>query len=156
MLMPVLVSSLMPMSSSGIYAKLWMISLVMVICIFFFMRVQVRERREEWENVCSSYNTVCPNFFKMANIKGQCHEIFYSVLFIKQLLLVPSDKPKKDFDFFRIFKKLFVFIIDSPVCPPQLSWDSSLYSSLGSHFGHRGVVLLILRSVPQTLMGLLF
>jgi hypothetical protein len=63
----------------------------------------------------------------MANIKGQCHEILYSVLFIKQLLLVPSDKPKKDFEIFRIFKELFVFIIDSPVYSSQGNQDFSLY-----------------------------
>ncbi len=32
---------------------------------------------------------------------------FYSGFFIKQLLLVPPDTPRKDFDFFRIFEELF-------------------------------------------------
>ncbi len=34
-------------------------------------------------------------------LKGQCHEIFYSGFFIKELLLVPLDTPRKDFEFFR-------------------------------------------------------
>jgi hypothetical protein len=35
------------------------------------------------------------------------------VFFIKQLLLVPLDMPRKDFEFFRISKELFVFVIDT-------------------------------------------
>ncbi len=35
------------------------------------------------------------------------------VFFIKQLLLVPIGMPKTDFEFFRIFAELFVFVIDS-------------------------------------------
>jgi hypothetical protein len=35
--------------------------------------------------------------------------------FIKQLLLVPKGMPGNDFEFFRIFMELVVFVIDSPV-----------------------------------------
>jgi hypothetical protein len=45
---------------------------------------------------------------------------------------------------------------DSPVYSPPGSWDSPVYSSPGSRFGHRGVILLILRSVQQSLKGLSF
>ncbi len=40
---------------------------------------------------------------------------FYSGFFIRNLLLVPLDTPRKDFKFFRRFKELFEFVIDSPV-----------------------------------------
>jgi hypothetical protein len=38
--------------------------------------------------------------------------------FIKQLLLVLLDTPRKDFDFFRLFEELFVFVIDFLVYSP--------------------------------------
>jgi hypothetical protein len=42
----------------------------------------------------------------------QCHEIFSSlVFFIKQLFLVRIGTPRNDFEFFRIFVELFVFVI---------------------------------------------
>ncbi len=37
------------------------------------------------------------------------------VFFFKQLLLAPIDKPSNDFDFFRIFAKIFDFSGASPV-----------------------------------------
>ncbi len=37
------------------------------------------------------------------------------VFFIKHLLLVPLDTPRKDIKFVQIFKELFAFVIDSPV-----------------------------------------
>ncbi len=37
------------------------------------------------------------------------------VFFFKQLLLAPVDKPSNDFDFFRIFAKIFDFSGASPV-----------------------------------------
>jgi hypothetical protein len=58
---------------------------------------------------------------------------FTLVYFIKQLLLVPLDMPRKDFKFFRIFEKLFVFLINSPVYSIPGSRDSLVYSPLGSH-----------------------
>jgi hypothetical protein len=45
---------------------------------------------------------------------------------------------------------------DSPVCSAPGSWDSPVYSSPGSCFGHLGVILLILRSIQQSLKGLSF
>ncbi len=45
---------------------------------------------------------------------------------------------------------------DSLVYSPPGSWDSPVYSSSGSHFGHRGVISLILRSIQQSLKGLSF
>ncbi len=84
-------------------------------------------------------------------LKGQCHEIFYSGFFIKQLLLFPSDMPRKDFEFFRIFMKLFICVIDSPVMNTLGSRDSPVCSSLGIHFGHP-----ILRTTQQSLKVLSF
>jgi hypothetical protein len=54
------------------------------------------------------------------------------VFFIKQLLLFLLDMPRKDFKFFWIFKKLFVFVIDSPVYSLPGSRDSLVSSPLGS------------------------
>ncbi len=49
------------------------------------------------------------------NIPGiQCHEIFFTQVFsIKQLILVPLDMPRSDFEFFGIFAELFIFVINS-------------------------------------------
>ncbi len=54
------------------------------------------------------------------------------VFFIKHLLLVPLDTPRKDFKFFRIFEELIEFVIDSPVYSLPGSRDSPVYSSPGS------------------------
>jgi hypothetical protein len=44
-------------------------------------------------------------------VKGQSNEIFYSCFFfIKQLILVPKDMPKSDFEFCRIFMELDICI----------------------------------------------
>jgi hypothetical protein len=56
---------------------------------------------------------------------------------MKQLLLVPLDMHIKDFEIFWIFKKFFVFIIDSPKYSPPGGRDSPDYRI---HF--RGVVTL--------------
>ncbi len=49
------------------------------------------------------------------SVKGTVSRDFSCpVFFIKQLLLVPIGKPRNDFEFFRIFVELFVFVIDSP------------------------------------------
>jgi hypothetical protein len=45
-------------------------------------------------------------------LKGQCHEVFRLHCFIKQLLVIPIDTPKKYIKLCRIFADLFVFIID--------------------------------------------
>ncbi len=67
-------------------------------------------------------------------LKGTVSRDFLTlVFFIKQLLLVPLDMPKKDFEFFWLFNKLFVFVIDSPVYSLPGSWDSPVYSPPGSH-----------------------
>ncbi len=48
--------------------------------------------------------------------------------FIKQLLLDPLDMHGNDLEFFGIFEKLFVFVIDNPVYSPPGSGDSLVYS----------------------------
>ncbi len=58
-------------------------------------------------------------------------DFFPLVFLIKHLLLVPLDTPRKDFEFFRIFKELFEFVIDSPVYSPPGSWDSPVVNTLG-------------------------
>jgi hypothetical protein len=66
-------------------------------------------------------------------IKGTVSRDFLTlVFFIKHLLLVPLDTPRKDFDFFRIVEELFEFVIDSPVYSLPGSRDSPVYSSPGS------------------------
>ncbi len=44
----------------------------------------------------------------------------------------------------------------NPVYSTSGNWDSLVYSSLGSLFGHWGVILPILRSIKQSLKGLSF
>ncbi len=48
------------------------------------------------------------------SVKRRCHELFYSVFFFftKQLLLVPLDLHREDFECFRIFEEIFIYIID--------------------------------------------
>ncbi len=59
---------------------------------------------------------------EMKSAKTQMSRAFLTlVFFVKHLLLVPLDMPRKDFKVFRIFEELFEFVIDSP-----------LYSLLGS------------------------
>ncbi len=66
-------------------------------------------------------------------LKGTVSRVFLTlVFFIKHLLLVPLDKPRKDFELFRIFEELFEFVIDSPVYSLPGSQDSPVYSSPGS------------------------
>jgi hypothetical protein len=40
-------------------------------------------------------------------------DFFTQVFSIKQLILVPLDRPRSDFEFFGIFEELFIFVIDS-------------------------------------------
>jgi hypothetical protein len=47
-------------------------------------------------------------------LKGQCHEIFCLLFFIKQLLVLVVT-PRKNFEFGRIFVEVFLFVIDSRV-----------------------------------------
>jgi hypothetical protein len=42
-------------------------------------------------------------------------DFFILFFFIKHLLLVPLDMPRKDFKFFPIFEELFELVIDFPV-----------------------------------------
>jgi hypothetical protein len=60
------------------------------------------------------------------------------VFFIKQLLLVPIGKPRNDFEFFRIFMELFVFVIDSLVMNTPGSRLESL--RLGNFCKHKSHV----------------
>jgi hypothetical protein len=72
-----------------------------VLCLQYLLTV--------WTNMtfCLSLNDI---------FKGTVSRDFSCpVFFIKELFLVPIGKPRNDFDFFRIFVELFVFIIDSPV-----------------------------------------
>jgi hypothetical protein len=66
------------------------------------------------------------------DLKGQCHEHFYWFFFFIKQLLVPLDMPRKDLEFLRFFKELFVFVINSPVYSPPRSRDSKVYSPPGS------------------------
>ncbi len=82
-------------------------------------------------------HTVNPSIYQPAHlvhaVKGTVSRDFLTlVFFIKHLLLVPLDMPRKDFKFFRIFEELFEFVIDSPVYSLPVSRDSPVYSSPGS------------------------
>ncbi len=46
--------------------------------------------------------------------RNRVTRLFVSVFLFKQLLLVPVGTSSNDFEFFRIFMELFVFVIDSP------------------------------------------
>jgi hypothetical protein len=66
-------------------------------------------------------------------LKGTVSRDFLTlVFFIKHLLLVPVDKPGKNFELFRIFEELFEFVIDYPVYSLPGSRDSPVYSSPGN------------------------
>ncbi len=59
------------------------------------------------------------------DLKGQCHEILVSGLFIKQLLLVLIGTYRKDIKFCWIFVELFLFVIDMMNTPSRwinLQW----------------------------------
>jgi hypothetical protein len=78
-------------------------------------------------------------------VKGTVsRDILTLVFFIKYLLLVSLDTPRKDFEFFRILEELFEFVIDSPVYSQPGSRDSPVYSPPGAEtrqcIHHRGVV----------------
>ncbi len=61
----------------------------------------------------SQWSALAPNFVSV--LKGTVSRDFScQVFFIKHLLLVPIGMPRTDFEFFRIFLELFVFVIDSP------------------------------------------
>jgi hypothetical protein len=62
-------------------------------------------------------------------LKNSVTSIFYCVFLIEQIFLVPLAPPRKDFEFFRIFDEIFVFVINSLVYSPQRSRDSPAYSS---------------------------
>ncbi len=71
-------------------------------------------------------------------LKEQCHEIFcVRFFFIKHLLLVPIGMPRIDFEFFRIFVELFVFVIDSPAMnTPGSRLESFRFGSFCKHKSH--------------------
>ncbi len=59
------------------------------------------------------------------------------VFFIKHLLLVPIGTPRTDFEFFRIFVELFVFVIDSPAMnTPGSRLESFRFGSFCKHKSH--------------------
>jgi hypothetical protein len=73
------------------------------------------------------------------NLKEQCHEIFRVrfFFFIKHLLLDPISMPRTDFEFFRIFVVLFVFVIDSPAMnTPGSRLESFWFGSFCQHKSH--------------------
>jgi hypothetical protein len=72
-------------------------------------------------------------------IQGQCQNFFFTLsIFTKQLLLAPLDMSRKDFKFFRIFKELFVFVI-----------NSSVISTLGSQPKKTGLQkILLVQNTP--------
>jgi hypothetical protein len=73
-------------------------------------------------------NTKCEQRcnYENADLKGNVTRFFDSGFSIKQL--VPLYTSRKDFEFFRIFEELFVFVIDSPLYSQPGSRDSSFYS----------------------------
>ncbi len=61
-----------------------------------------------------------------STLKGTVSLEFVSVFSLNEFLLVSSHMPRKDFEFYRIFVELFVFVID-PLPPgeqPAMSRDS--------------------------------
>ncbi len=59
---------------------------------------------------------IVQGYIVLCSFKGTVSRDFSClVFFIKQLLLVSIGKSRNDFEFFRIFVELFVFVIESPV-----------------------------------------
>ncbi len=62
---------------------------------------------------------------------------FVSGFFIKQHLLVPIGMPRNDFEFFRIFVELFVFVIDFPAMnTPGSRLEYFRFGSFCEHKSH--------------------
>jgi hypothetical protein len=59
---------------------------------------------------------------------AKLYEVSLVFFVIRQPLLIPLDMSRKNFEYFRIFEELFVFVIDSLVYSPPGSRDSPLYS----------------------------
>jgi hypothetical protein len=74
----------------------------------------------------------------MPPMKGTVSRDFLCpVFFIKHLLLVPKGMPRTDFEFFRKFVELFVFIINSPAMNTLGSkLESFRFSSFCKHKSH--------------------
>ncbi len=74
----------------------------------------------------------------LTDLKEQCHEIFrFPFFFNKQLLLFPICMPRNDFEFFRKFVELFIFVIDSPAMnTPGSRLESFRFSSLCKQKSH--------------------
>ncbi len=87
-----------------------------------FKGMELKEADETYEGERQVKGTVSRDFLTL---------VFF-IFFIKHLLLVPLDMPRKDFEFFRIFEELFEFVIDSPVYSLPESRDSPMYSPPGS------------------------
>ncbi len=62
------------------------------------------------------------------DFKGTVSRDFLACFFIKLLLLVHLYLTRRDFEFFRMFKELFAFVIDSLMYSPPGSRESLMYS----------------------------
>jgi hypothetical protein len=67
--------------------------------------------------------------FRSFRLKGQCREILSSGFFHETTFPSPVDMSRKDFEFFRLFEELLVFLINFLVYSPPWSRDSQVYSS---------------------------
>ncbi len=81
---------------------------------------------------------ICHYTVLINTVKGTVSGDFLcQVFFIKHLLLVPIGIPRADFEFFRIFVKLFVFVIDSPAMnTPGSQLESFRFGSFCKHKSH--------------------
>jgi hypothetical protein len=70
-------------------------------------------------------------------LKGQSNEIFDSCFFIKQLILIPTDMPRSDIEFRRIFVDLFVLEIPKNRLPLMRTKRKHLYNVHYQHFKRR-------------------
>ncbi len=96
--------------------------------ILKYIRWSDMTRHENWPTLGNPFhlpNSMYLSFTTGADPKGTVSRDFFTlVFFIKHLLLVSLDTPRKDFKFFRIFEELFKFVIDSPVYSQPGSRDS--------------------------------
>jgi hypothetical protein len=67
--------------------------------------------------------------------EGTVSQDFLTLInFIKKILLILSDIPRKDFEIFPIFEELFVFVIDSLVYLPLGNQPELVYKKTCAKF----------------------
>ncbi len=107
-----------------------------------FCKVSFQQKTKKWfsSQTCVLLLLSFFAFFDQAfqiHLKGTVsRNLSSSLFFLKQLLLVPIDTSRDDFDFLKIFMELFIFVTDSPVMSTPGSRLESLGGTIFSNINH--------------------